>query len=111
CCGSLSSGGGPAATAPIRWWMRSSGSSSRGSPTGLDPLATGVGRRPRLYPSGQARSPRPPASRIHALGRIRGPACLPAAWRLIRELSGPLGDRGEVAGLDQLVGLEMSEGT
>ena len=87
------------------------GSCSTGSQTGLDPPFSGAGRRSRPCPSGQARSPRPPASRIHALGRIRGPACLPAAWRLIRDLPGPLGDRGEVAGLDQLVGLEMGEGT
>ena len=111
CCGSPSSGAAPAATAPIRWWTPSCGSCSRGSPTGLDPPSGGAGRRSRPCPSGQARSPRPPASRIHALGRIRGPACRPAAWRLIRDLPGPLGDRGEVAGLDQLVGLEMGEGT
>ena len=38
--------------------------------------------------------------------RARQPACLSGAWRLVGDPLRPLGDRGEIAGLDQFVRLE-----
>ena len=59
-CGSPSSGAAPAATAPIRWWTRSCGSCSTGSPTGLDPLGP-FGAGARLAHAHQGRPVHPAA--------------------------------------------------
>ena len=43
---------------------------------------------------------RAPTRRINAVGRVQGFVCARGAWRLIGNLSGPLGDCGEVVCLD-----------
>src|SRR5215831_12246135 len=107
-CGSPSSGAAPAATAPTRSWTGSCGYFSTGSQTPPGPLEQFGAPLARAHEDRPGSLP-PPGSRIDAAGRVRGP--LPATRRLIHDSPGPLGDRPEVAGLDQLVGLKMGEGT
>src|SRR5271166_3324756 len=49
--------------------------------------------------------------RLRLRARVPGtmPACVSGAWRLVGDPSRPLGDRGEIAGLDQFVRLKMRE--
>src|SRR5271165_1110093 len=48
--------------------------------------------------------------RLRLRARVPGtmPACVSGAWRLVGDPSRPLGDRGEIAGLDQFVRLKMT---